>query len=270
MSIFIHPTALVSNKAKLGDGVWIGPYCIVCDDVEIGSETRLEAFVTVRDHVKIGRKCLLCEHVTLGQLPQDFGYKGELSWVRIGDGVTLRENVTVHRASGEGNETVVSGGCFVMEGVHIGHNVFVGPDCVIASKAGLAGYVSVGKKVVLGGLCGIHQFVRIGDYCMIGGLSKVIKDIPPFLIADGHPAKIRGLNVVGLRRNGFNQQERSLIKEAYKKLLRSSLTLKDALSLLEQEKGNSALIREIIDFIKGSKRGISPWPNKKEKGLEND
>jgi len=270
MTIFVHPTALVSSKAKLGDGVSVGPYCIVHDDVEIGPGTKLEAFVTVRDHVRIGKNCLLCEHVTLGQAPQDFGYKGELSWVKIGDGVTLRENVTVHLASGEGAETTVSDGCFIMEGVHIGHNVFVGPNCVIASKAGLAGYASVGKGAVLGGLCGVHQFVRIGDYCMIGGLSKVVKDVPPFLTADGHPAKIRGLNVIGLRRNGFSQQDRSLIKNVYKTLLRSGLMLKEAVAAVEERYDLLPPVREILAFLKESKRGITPWPGKGEKRSYDD
>ncbi|MGC9490021.1 MAG: acyl-ACP--UDP-N-acetylglucosamine O-acyltransferase [Thermovirgaceae bacterium] len=262
----IHPTALVSGKAHISEDVTIGPYCIIDDDVVIEEGTQLEAFVRVRDHVRIGRNCRLFEHVVVGGLPQDFDFKGERSWVFIGNGVVLRENVTVHRASGEEKRTVVGEGAYLMEGSHVGHNVQVGKNCVIANKVGLAGYSSVGEGAVLGGLAGVHQFVRIGRYCMIGGLSKVVRDVPPFTLVDGHPAEIRNINVVGLRRRGFSQEERTLIKGIYRFLFRKDMSFRDALERLEENFGDHELIREIREFAESGKRGITSWHTFEKKG----
>jgi UDP-N-acetylglucosamine acyltransferase len=262
----IHPTALVSKKAHLSEDVTIGPCCIIDDDVVIEEGTELEAFVRVRDHVRIGKNCRFFEHVVVGGLPQDFDFKGERSWVSIEDGVVLRENVTVHRASGEENRTVVGEGAYLMEGSHVGHNVQVGRDCVIANKVGLAGYSSVGEGTVLGGLAGVHQFVRIGRYCMIGGLSKVVRDVPPFTLVDGHPAEIRNINVVGLRRRGFTQDERTLIKKVYRFLFRRDLSFREAVAGLDAAFGDAELVHEIREFAESGKRGITPWHIFEKKG----
>lgn len=266
MTVHIHPTALVSKKAQISEDVTIGPYCIVEDDVVIGEGTKLEAFVHARDCVRIGKNCRLFEHSVVGGLPQDFDFKGEKSWAVLEDGVTLRENVTVHRASGEDKKTVIREGSFLMEGVHVAHNVVVGPNCVIANKVGLAGYVTIGEGAVFGGMVGVHQFVRIGRYCMVGGLSKVVRDVPPFTLADGHPATIRNINVVGLRRRGFSEEERSLIKRIYRFLFRGNMPFTEALSKLEESFGDSPYLGEIRDFARSGKRGITPWyfPEKKE------
>lgn len=255
----IHPTALVSGKAHISEDVTIGPCCIIDDDVVIEEGTQLEAFVRVRDHVRIGRNCRLFEHVVVGGLPQDLDFRGERSWVFIENGVVLRENVTVHRASGEEKRTVVDEGAYLMEGTHVGHNVQVGRNCVIANKVGLAGYSSIGEGAVFGGLAGVHQFVRIGRCCMIGGLSKVVRDVPPFTLVDGHPAEIRNINVVGLRRRGFSQEERTLIKRIYRFLFRRGMSFRDALERLEENFGDHELIREIREFAESGKRGITPW-----------
>jgi len=262
----IHPTAIVSRKAHLSEDVIIGPYCIIDDDVVIGEGTELEAFVRVRDHVRIGKNCHLFEHVVVGGLPQDFDFKGERSWVFIENGVVLRENVTIHRASGEEKRTVVGEGAYLMEGSHVGHNVQVGRNCVIANKVGLAGYSSVGEGTVFGGLAGVHQFVRIGRYCMIGGLSKVVRDVPPFTLVDGHPAEIRNINVVGLRRRGFTQDERSLIKKVYRFLFRRDMPFMEAVAGLEAAFGDAELVHEIREFVESGKRGITPWHIFEKKG----
>ena len=264
MSVSIHPTAIVSPKAILSEGVRVGPYCVVEDHVEIGKGTVLKAFVSLRDFVKVGEGCTLFENVTLGGLPQDFGLNGEETLVRIGDCVTMRENVTVHRATGEGHETVVGSGCYLMEGAHVGHNAHVGDNVVMANKVGLAGHVHVGEKTVLGGMAGVHQFVRIGPYCMIGGLSKIVKDVPPYVMADGRPARLFGLNKVGLRRNGFDAGARQAIKAFYKSLYHAGLPLREALSILEARiaEAPEPALRAILDFARESHRGLTPWPKK--------
>jgi UDP-N-acetylglucosamine acyltransferase len=262
MSVEIHPTAIVSPKATLADGVRVGPYCQIADFVEVQAGTVLKAFVCLKDYVRIGENCTLHEHVTLGGEPQDFGFKGEESWVRIGSGVTLRENVTVHRATGEGKETVIGDGCYLMEGSHVGHNAVVGKEVVLANKVGLAGHVHVDDKTVIGGMAGVHQFVRIGSFCMIGGLSKIVKDVPPYTMADGRPARLFGLNKVGLRRNGFDAAARQSIKSFYHSIYHSGLPLREALALLESRQAEipDPFLRPILDFAKNSRRGLTPWP----------
>jgi UDP-N-acetylglucosamine acyltransferase len=262
MSVEIHPTAIVSKKAVLSDGVRIGPYCLVDESVEIGANTVLKSFVSIKRFVRVGENCTLFENVTLGGEPQDFGFKGEETWVRIGNGVTLRENVTIHRATGEGKETVIGANCYLMEGSHVGHNVFVSNDVILANKVGLAGHVHVGEKTVLGGMAGVHQFVRIGPFCMIGGLSKIVKDVPPYVMADGRPARLFGLNKVGLRRNGFDAEARKSIKAFYKGLYHANLPLREAMAALEDRLAETPepTLGIILDFAKESHRGLTPWP----------
>ncbi len=190
MTILVHPTAIVADGAVLRDGVEVGPYCVISGNVTIGEATKLAAFVRVRDYVEIGRNCTVAENAVLGGEPQDHDFKGEETWVRIGDGVIIRESVTIHRSTGAGTFTSVGDGCFLMEGVHVAHNVTIGRNVTVANKAGFAGHSSVGDGAVIGGMAGVHQFTRVGKLCMIGGLSKIVKDIPPFLMVDGHPAEI--------------------------------------------------------------------------------
>lgn len=264
MSVLVHPTAVVSPDAEIGDGVVIGPYCVIDSKVRIGEGTILEAFVRICDYVEVGSDCRIFDHVTLGREPQDFGFKGEESWVRIGPRVVIRENVTIHRASGEGKETVVGQGTYLMEGCHLGHNVRVGAFCVLANKVGLAGYSSVGDRVTIGGMAGVHQFVSIGRSCMIGGLSKVVKDVPPFCLADGRPARIHGLNKVGLRRQGFSPEERDRILEIYRCLRRGALPLRQALARLGEECPHDPIVGELVEFMGHCRRGWTPWAHRSE------
>ena len=263
MSIQIHPSAIVSPKAELADGVVIGPYCIIDEAVQIGRGTEIRRFVHVCSNTRIGEESVIFEHATVGPAPQDHSFANEESWTVIGNRTTIREGVTVHRASGEGNRTIVGDDCLIMEGVHIAHNVNVGDKVTISSKCGLAGYVQVGRGTVIGGMSGFHQFVRIGSYCMIGGASRVVQDVPSFLLVNGAECcRIFNLNVIGLRRNGFTSEQRLDIKRAYKKLYHSGLPMREALTQLEAMSSLSPEVQEIIDFFKGGdkKRGFCPWP----------
>lgn len=264
MSVFVHPSSIVSKEANIGDGAWIGPFCVIGSDVEIGEGTRLEGYVRILEHVRIGSRCRVFENVVLGGEPQDFGFKGERSWVRIGDDVILRENVTIHRGSGEDSVTTIGSGTWMMAGSHAGHNATVGQKCVLANGVGLSGYSSVGDGTIMGGISGLHQFTRVGRFCMIGGLTKVVKDIPPFTLADGHPAKIHGLNVIGLRRNGFSQKQRLAVKRTYRQLFDPSSLIRESAKNLENTSPDDPNVMEIIRFIKESKRGITPWDNRSE------
>lgn len=262
MGAKIHPTALVHPKAQLADDCEIGAFCVVDQQVKIGAQTVLHPFVRLYDFVEIGEGCEIFENTVLAAPPQDRGFKGEQSWVRIGAYNVLRENVTIHRASGEGQCTQVGDHCLIMEGVHLGHNVQVGSKVTISAKAGLAGHVEVGNNVVIGGLAGFHQFVRIGDFCMIGGASKNTQHIPPFVLTDGSPSRIYGLNVVGLKRNGFSADDRRLIKAVYRVIYSSQFTLREGLAQAQQQFGDQPLAGQILKFFDCStgSRSFCDWP----------
>lgn len=260
MSVNIHPSSIVSPKAELADGVTIGPFCVIDDKVTIGAGTLLRGYVSIHDYVSIGEGCEICEYTAIGGNPQDHGYKGEVSYVKIGNNNLIRENVTINRATGEGNATIVGSDCFIMDGVHLAHNTRLGDHVTIANKVGLSGFVEVGSHTVFGGMAGVHQFVRIGDYCMIGGLFRVVKDVPHYTLASGDPLRLTGLNKVGLERAGFTEDTRRTITKFYRGLYSRekvfSQALKEAISRKDEYIPE---IRHIIEFYEGTKRGVTFW-----------
>ncbi|MDR1481848.1 MAG: acyl-ACP--UDP-N-acetylglucosamine O-acyltransferase [Synergistaceae bacterium] len=258
----IHPSAILSPLAELGCDVRIGPCVIVDSGAKIGDGSVIEPFVHVTGSVEIGKNCHIFQNSTLGEEPQDRDFGGEDSFVRIGDDVTIRENVTINRATGEGGETSVGDGTMIMEGCHLGHNVKIGCHCTITNKVGFSGHVTVGDYVVVGGMTGFHQFVSVGCYAMVGGMSKVTKDIPPYSLADGRPARIYGLNVVGLRRRGFSSEQRARIKNIYKLLYDKRLSRSKAISLVEESYPGDELAGVIAAFSRSLRRGLSLWAGK--------
>lgn len=269
MSVQIHPTAIVAKEAELGENVKIGPYCIVDPKVKIGDGTELRAFVRVCDYTEMGSGCVMHEHAVIGGVPQDLSYRGEVTWAILGDKVVCREFVTVNRAVGEGSATRVGDGCFIMEGVHLAHNVRIGRECTIANKSGLSGHVVVGDFVVIGGIAGFHQFTHIGSYCMIGGLSRVTQDVPPYCLAAGIPLRVFDINKVGLRRRGFESATRRKIRDMYKLIYNSSLPMKEALKRIDERYPGDAEAKMILDFAAQSTRGFTPrmthdWERKTE------
>src|ERR687893_3052 len=215
----IHPTAVVSPRAELARGVRVGPYAVVEEHVQVGEGCEIGAHAVVKKFTTLGARNRVYEHATLGGEPQDVKFKGERTALRIGDDNLIREYVTIHRASGEGEATRVGSRNFLMVGVHVAHNCSVGDDNVFANGAALAGHVSVEDHVFLASNVGAHQFVRFGRYAMVGGKSKIVQDVLPFLTTDGNPPRVRGLNAVGLRRGGFTGEDRRLLKKAYRILL---------------------------------------------------
>jgi UDP-N-acetylglucosamine acyltransferase len=267
-SATIHSTAIVSHSAELGSGVEIGPYSIVEDGAKIGDGTKIEAFVKIGGLVEIGRNCHIFENTILGNPPQDHDFGGETSFVRIGDEVVLRENVTIHRATGEGNVTSVGCGTLLMEGCHLGHNVRIGSFCTITNKVGFSGHVQIDDRVVVGGLTGFHQFVKVGSYAMIGGMAKIIKDVPPYSMVDGIPARVRGLNIIGLRRSGFTQEQRTRIKNIYRLLYNRHLTRDDAIAMVERSFGGDEFAEGILTFVRSLRRGLTKWNDTESRRLE--
>ena len=269
----IHPTAIVSPKAELGKGVEVGAYCIV-DEARIGDNTILEPYSRVCSYVEMGAHNHVHSHAVIGGEPQDRGYRGEKSYVKIGDSNIFREYVTVNRATGEGYTTFIGNDCLIMEGVHVGHNSEIKNKITIANKVGISGFVQIDDYTVIGGITGIHQFVRIGSYCMVGGMYRVTKDIPPYTLAAGEPLRLMGINVIGLRRANFNSGLRKKISALYKELYDTSKIFSSSLENLRVKHGSSEDTPEelikILDFYKDSKRGITFWGGKSNGSDEED
>ncbi len=257
MSRDIHKTAIISPKADIDDGVQIGPYCVIGDNVVIKKGTRLIAHVVVEGRTEIGENCIIYPFASLGLSPQDLKYKNEPTGLKIGKNNIIRESVTIHRASVGGDElTVIGDSNFLMAYVHIAHDCKIGNSVVMANAATLAGHVTVDDYAFIGGLVAVHQFTRIGAYAMIGGFSGVGQDIPPYTMASGARAKLYGLNVVGLKRRGFSEESINNLKKTYKILFREKNTLKDALKKIKSEIPQTKEVKYLIEFIEKNKRGI--------------
>jgi UDP-N-acetylglucosamine acyltransferase len=250
----IHATAFVAGGARIGEGVIVGPYAVIEDDVEIGAGSEIMAHAVVKRFTRMGERNRVYDHVVLGGEPQDVKFKGETSSLEIGDDNLIREHATLHRASGEGQVTRVGSRNFLMVGIHIAHNCDIGDDNIFANGVALAGHIVVEDHVFLSSNVGAHQFVRMGRYAMVGGKSKIVQDVLPFFTTDGNPPGVRGLNVVGLRRAGFSADERLALKRAFHLLLRKRLPLEQALVAMS-ELGNQQ-VDHLVNFIRGSKRGF--------------
>lgn len=251
----IHPSAIVNPHASLADGVSVGPFAIIEDEVTVGEHCEIASHAVIKRYTTLGCRNQIFEHAVLGGEPQDVKFNGERSRLVIGDDNLIRENVTIHRASGEGNVTRVGSRNFLMIGVHIAHNCDVGDDNIFANGAALAGHIKVEDHVFLSNDVGCHQFVRLGRYAMVGGKSKIVQDVLPFFITDGNPPCVRGLNTVGLSRAGFSVEARRALKEAYRILFRKALPLEEA--IIELDKLEDENVQHLVKFIKASQRGFT-------------
>ncbi len=256
MAVDIHPMAIVKPGAELGENVSVGPFSIVGESVRVGDGTRIGSSVLVEGKTTIGANNTIFHGASLGSVCQDLKYKGERTFVRIGDNNTIREYVTVHSAAGEGESTVVGDSCLLMAYVHVAHNCEIGSNVIIANAVNLAGHVRVFDFASIGGVTPVHQFVRIGEYCFVGGGSRIPQDVPPYLKVAGNPARPAGLNSVGLRRRGFTAEQRSALKKAYAIFYRSGLNVTQALERIDAELPRTKEIERFVEFIRGSERGI--------------
>ena len=253
----IHPTAIVHSNASIADGVKVGAYSLIGENVRIGNDTVIESHVVVEGWSEIGQRCHLFPFVSIGAPPQHLRYRGEPTRVIIGDDNVIREFVTINRATaGGGGETVLGQGNFIMAYSHIAHDCRVGNQVIMANASTLAGHIEVEDFAIVGGLVAIHQFVRVGCYAIIGGASAVPKDVPPYMCAAGNRAQLFGLNSVGLKRHRFPEATMSALKQAYRILFRSHLTLAKAIDRVQAEIPSLPEIRHLLDFLKSSKRGV--------------
>lgn len=252
----IHETAVVYPGARLGRDVEIGPYSVIGENVFVGDGTKIGAHAVIEGWTTIGKECQIHHGACIGGAPQDLKFKGEKTFVYIGDNTIIREFVTINRATGEGEETRIGSNCLIMATAHIAHNCQIGSNVIIANGGGIAGHVVIEDRAIISGMSGVHQFVKIGRNAMIGGASKVVQDVPPFVIADGRPARVCGLNSVGIARAGMSEEVRRNLKKAYRILYRSGMKLSDAITMMEQELDSSEAMDHLLRFLRNVDRGI--------------
>ncbi len=233
----------------------IHPTAVIEDHVEIGPDCEIGAYAVIKQFTRIGARNRIFEHAVIGGEPQDVKFKGETSYLEIGDDNIIREFCTFHRANGEGLTTRIGSRNFFMVGVHVAHNCVIGDDNIFANEVALAGHITIEDHVFVSNNVGAHQFVRMGRHAMIGGKSKIVQDVLPFFITDGNPARVRGVNSVGLQRSGFTEDARRALKNAYKLLFRSKTPVGDVLDQLAQV--NDEHVAHLVGFIRGSKRGFT-------------
>jgi UDP-N-acetylglucosamine acyltransferase len=251
----VHATAIVSPQARLGHDVSIGPYAVVEDGAVIGDGCEIRAHAVVKRYTCLGSGNRVYEGAVLGGEPQDVSFRGQETRLVIGDRNVIREGATIHRSTKEGGATVVGSECFLMAYTHVAHDNRIADGVILANNVMLAGHVELGDRAFLGGGAGVHQFCRVGRLAMVGGNAKVVQDCLPFVITDGHPARARGLNVVGLRRAGIPASQLRTLRESYRLLVRSGLHLEEALAKMTCLQ--DPLVDELVAFVRGSKRGFA-------------
>jgi UDP-N-acetylglucosamine acyltransferase len=252
----IHPTAAVSKKAELADDVSVGPYSLIGDNVTIGKGTCVLNHCLIEGSTSIGRNCRIFTGAVVGSPPQDLKFKGAKSYLEIGDDNVIREYATFNPGTEDGSKTSIGCGNLFMAYAHVAHDCQVGNNCIIANNGTLAGHVIIEDMAVIGGLVAIHQFVKVGKLSIVGGCSKVVQDIPPFSTCDGHPARVYGLNLVGLRRHKISAESIKQIRQAFKTLFNSGLSLKHALEKIEKEIKLTPEISHLLKFARSSQRGL--------------
>lgn len=250
----VHPTAIIHPRAELASDVTVAPYAVIEADAHIGAGCEIGAHASIKRFTMLGVRNRVFEGAILGGEPQDVKFRGEASCLRIGDDNLIREYATLHRASGEGMETIIGSNNFIMIGVHIAHNCRVGDGNIFANGAALAGHCEIEDHAFLSSNAGLHQFTRVGRYAMVGGKSKIVQDVLPFFTTDGNPPRVRGLNSVGLRRGGFSTEDRRALRRAYRELFDSVGDIGTRLTRLAED--DNQHVRHLARFAIESQRGF--------------
>jgi UDP-N-acetylglucosamine acyltransferase len=251
----VHRSALVHKKAKIGAGCEIGPYCVIGEHVTLGPKCKLHSHVVIDGHTKLGKENEIFPFASLGLKTQDLKWKGGITRTEIGDHNTLREYVTVHSATGDGEVTRIGSHNHILAYCHIAHNCILGDHIIMSNAATLAGHIVVEDYARIS-ICAIHQFCRIGRMAMVGGCSKVVQDVPPYMLADGNPAETRNINKIALERLGVSKKAQAALRAAYKILFREGLTVSNALAKIEKKLPPLPEILHLVKFIRASERGI--------------
>jgi len=252
----IHPTAIVSSKAKLGENNIVGPYTIIEDDVEIGNDCQIGPHVVIYDGARIANRVKINQGASIAHKPQDLKFGNEQTYFYIGDDTVIHEFVTLHRGTKETGFSRVGKNCLFMAYTHVAHDCVVGDNVIFANLVQIAGHVHIEDWVILAGASAVHQFCSVGKHSMVGANSLVVKDVPPFVLSGRFPIKFEGLNKVGLRRRGFSEEDIAIIKKTYYTIYNAGFNVSQAIAKVETEFGTIAVAQEIIKFVKASKRGI--------------
>ena len=252
----IHPTAVIEDGAKIGDGVTLEPYAIVKKHVTLGDGVTIKSHAYIDGHTTIGDGTTVFPSASIGTQTQDLKFAGETTYVEIGKNCSIREFVTINASCNEGSVVKVGDDCLIMAYCHIAHNCEVGKGVIMANSAMLAGHVTIEDYAIIGGMTPVHQWVRIGEYAMVGGFSRITHDVPPYTIGAGAPYKLGGLNLVGLKRHGFPLDDRRDLTKAFKYTYRSKLHLNEALESLKTETAGSHRVNHWVEFCLNSKRGL--------------
>ncbi|MCX8010446.1 MAG: acyl-ACP--UDP-N-acetylglucosamine O-acyltransferase [Ignavibacteria bacterium] len=252
----IHPTAIVSKKAKLGENVVVSPFATINDDVEIGDDSFIGPHVVIYNGARIGKQVRIFQGASISHIPQITGFKDTASLCIIGDGSTIHEFVTIHKASKEGTQTYIGKNVLMMAYSHLAHDCYIGDNAIIANAVQIGGYVSIGEWAIIGGATPVHQFCKIGRHCMIGGGFTVSKDVPPYILAAGDPLRFAGLNFTGLKRRGFSPEQLDKLKKIFFVLYESKLNISQAKEKIIEQFAGEPFADEVIEFINQSKRGL--------------
>lgn len=264
MATFIHDTSIVSPKAQLGRDVYIGPFCTIADDIRIGDECRLESHISLAGNVTMGAGNQLSPFVSMGHPPQDFKHKGGDVSIEIGAQNIFREYVNIHPGTDAGMPTTrIGNNCYMMVGTHLAHEGQMGDHVVVSNGAQIGGCVTIGDYAVLGGLCAVHQYTRIGKHAFIGGMATVTTDVIPYGSVVGNVAHLAGLNIIGLRRRGFDRQTIKEMRSAYRLLFAEEGTFSERLEDVQRIYGDQDLVMDVIDFIRGKDKRNICMPNMK-------
>lgn len=247
----VHPSAIIENGARIGGNVTIGAFCLVGRDVEIADDAVLQSHVVIEGRARIGAGTRIFPHAVIGAPPQDISYRGEVTSVEIGANCIIREHVTVNRGTAHGRGvTLVGDDCYLMVGAHIAHDCQIGNHVVIVNGVALAGHVAIGDHAIISGLTGVHQRTRIGAHAFIGGMSSIVADVIPFAAASGNRAELAGLNIVGLKRRGFDRPTIHALRAAYQAIFNGVGTLQERVDTVSVDFSDVAPVMEIVDFVR--------------------
>lgn len=252
----IHPTAIVSNKAQIGENVTIFPYAIIEDNVVIGDDCVIGPHAVLYNGARLGNRVKIHQSASVAHVPQDLKFGNEESLFVIGDDTVVHEFVTLHRGTKDTGLSKIGKNCLLMAYSHVAHDVVVGDNCILANGVQLAGHVTLEDYVIIGGLTPVHQFCIVGQHAMVGGGFRAVQDIPPFILAASEPLKFSGLNVIGLRRRGFSNDDISTLKKAYGYLYGNTFNVSQAKQKITEELGDNKYVQSLIEFLNMSKRGI--------------
>jgi len=252
----IHPTAIVSGKARLGDNITIDPYVVIEDDVEIGNDCEIGPHSVIYNGARIADRVIIKQGASVSNVSQDLKYAGEETYFYIGEDTVIREFVTLHKGTKETGFSKVGKNCLLMACSHVAHDVVVGDNCIIANAVLLAGHTVIEDYVIIGGITPVHQFCKVGQHSMIGGGFRIVQDVPPYILAGSEPLKYAGLNSIGLRRRGFSNDDIMTLKKTYTLIYNSGLNVSQAKEKIKDELGENKLVQNVLQFLDSSKRGI--------------